>query len=64
MLEEALDRLESINPIYARVVQLRFYGGMRVEEIAASLDTSSRTVKRHWRSARAWLSKELDRSAG
>ncbi len=64
VLEEVLDRLEAVNPDYVRVVQLRFFSGMRIEEIASSLDVSARTVKRLWRGARAWLSVELDQVAG
>lgn len=61
-LDEALDRLEKINPRQARVVELRYIGGLSFEEVAASLELSSRTVKRDWSLARIWLFKELRRA--
>ncbi len=54
-LDEALDQLAEMDPRAARVVELRFFGGLSVEETAAVLDVSEPTVKRDWRSARAWL---------
>jgi len=54
-LDEALSRLESIEPRLAAVVELRFFGGLSVEETAAALDCSPRTIKRDWRKARAFL---------
>jgi len=54
-LDHALTRLESLEPRLAEVVELRFFGGLSVEETAAALDLSSRTVKRDWRKARAFL---------
>lgn len=59
VLDEALDRLEAMNPRQARVVECRFFAGMSVEETAAALDISTPTVKRDWRAARAWLAREL-----
>ncbi|MEQ9400916.1 MAG: ECF-type sigma factor [Longimicrobiales bacterium] len=58
-LDEALDRLEAMNPRQARVVECRFFAGLSVEETAAALDISTPTVKRDWRAARAWLAREL-----
>ena len=58
-LRDSLDRLEAINGDYLRIVEMRFFSGMSVEEIAAALGVSSRTVKRMWRGARAWLSADL-----
>jgi RNA polymerase sigma factor (TIGR02999 family) len=59
-LDEALTRLAALQPRLARVVELRFFGGLEVEETAALLDCSPRTVKRDWALARAWLVRELD----
>ena len=58
-LDEALERLASVNERYARVVECRFFGGMSVEETAEALGTSPATVKRDWTLARAWLNREL-----
>jgi RNA polymerase sigma factor (TIGR02999 family) len=58
-IDEALTRLEAIDPRQGRIVELRFFAGLTVEEAAAALDTSPRTVKREWRMARAWLAREL-----
>lgn len=58
-LEAALARLEEMDPRKARILELRLYGGLTVEEIAASLETSTATVNREWRKARAWLLHEL-----
>ncbi len=59
-LDEALSRLASVDPLKARVVELRFFAGMEVEELAQMLGTSASTVRREWRTARAWLRGELD----
>lgn len=58
-LEEALAALEGIDPELAHLVELRFHAGLSVEEVAAALDTSTRTVKRRWRFARAWLQQRM-----
>jgi RNA polymerase sigma factor (TIGR02999 family) len=58
-LDEALDALARTDPRKARVVELRFFGGLSVEETAAVLDISPDTVTRDWRLARAWLVREL-----
>lgn len=58
-VDEALKRLAELDPDQARVVELRFFGGLTVEETAEVIGSSPRTVKREWRSARAWLHKEL-----
>jgi RNA polymerase sigma factor (TIGR02999 family) len=60
-LEDALNALEAIDPRKARVVELRFYGGLSVEEAAAVLEISRETVMRDWKFARAWLQAELSR---
>ena len=58
-LDEALNRLEAIHPQAARVVELRFFGGLTEEECAKVLGVSSRTIKRSWMTARAWLFGQL-----
>ncbi|MBS1830152.1 MAG: sigma-70 family RNA polymerase sigma factor [Acidobacteria bacterium] len=59
LLDAAMDRLEQLDPRQAKVVELRFYGGLNVEETAAALDISEKTVKRDWAVARAWLEAEI-----
>lgn len=54
-LDEALDRLAQFNPRMAQVVELRFFGGLELEEIEPLLEVTARTLKRDWRSARAFL---------
>lgn len=58
-LDEALARLEAADPVKARVVELRFFGGLGVKETAETLGLPVRTVERHWQFARAWLFNEL-----
>jgi RNA polymerase sigma factor (TIGR02999 family) len=58
-LDWALTRLTDIDERLARVVELRFFGGLTVEETAEVLDSSPRTIKREWRTARAWLRREI-----
>ena len=58
-LDEALTRLSSLSQRLGRVIELRFFGGLSIEETAAVLATSARTVKRDWRKARAFLYSEL-----
>ncbi|MBL8879325.1 MAG: sigma-70 family RNA polymerase sigma factor [Phycisphaerales bacterium] len=58
-LDEAICRLEERDPRAAQVVRLRYYAGLSVEDTAAALDLSPRTVKREWSFARAWLFDEL-----
>jgi RNA polymerase sigma factor (TIGR02999 family) len=58
-LDEAVRRLEEQQPQAARVVQLRFFAGLSVEETAQALGLSARTVKREWQYARAWLFRAL-----
>lgn len=61
VLDAALERLAHANPRAAQVVERRFFGGLTLEETAASLDVSLKTVQRDWLLARAWLRKEIDR---
>lgn len=58
-LDEALDRLAAIDPQQCRVVELRFFVGLSVEETAEALSTSPATVKRDWATAKLWLYREL-----
>jgi len=58
-LDAALEKLAGLDAQQARIVELRYFGGLTVEEAADALDISPATVKRHWTLARAWLKKEL-----
>jgi RNA polymerase sigma factor (TIGR02999 family) len=58
-LDEALERLGAVYPRQAQVVELRYFGGLTLEETAAALDISTDTVKRDWRFAKLWLLREL-----
>lgn len=60
-LDEALDRLSEQDERQARIVEMRFFGGLKLEEIAEVLQISPRTVKRDWTIARAWLHQEMTR---
>ncbi len=60
-LHEALATFSRLAPRQARVVELRYFGGLTEEEIVAALDISPRTVRRDWSFAKAWLSRELNR---
>lgn len=55
LLDDALEGLFKIDPDRARVVELRFYAGLTLEEIAQTLEVSESTIVRRWRAARAWL---------
>jgi len=59
-MDAALTELAELDPREARVVELRFFGGLSMEEIARALDVSIPTVEREWRSARAWLGRRLN----
>ena len=58
-LDEALSDLQAINPEHARLVELRFFGGLTIEETAKTLGISTSSVERTWRCARAWLFRRL-----
>ncbi len=60
-VDEALKTLAALDPQQSRVVELRFFGGLTMEEVAEVLNISLSTAEREWRSARAWLSRELRR---
>jgi RNA polymerase sigma factor (TIGR02999 family) len=59
-LHEALERLAALDPEQARLVELRYFGGLGIDETAEALGVSSATVKREWAVARAWLRRELE----
>ena len=65
-LDEALDRLSTLDSRKAKVIEMRFFGGLSVEETAEALSISPETVMRDWKLARAWLYRELsaDQSNG
>jgi RNA polymerase sigma factor (TIGR02999 family) len=61
-LDHALTRLSHHDPQQERIVEMRFFGGLTVEETAAALEISPATVKRDWSMAKAWLTREVGRS--
>jgi RNA polymerase sigma factor (TIGR02999 family) len=61
-LDEAMKELERVDPRKGRVVELRYFGGLSLEEAALVLDVSVATVRRDWSFARAWLFRELSRA--
>ncbi len=58
-LDEALGRLAAFSPQQSRIIELRYFGGLTIEETAALLGVSHATVEREWSVARAWLRREL-----
>ena len=60
-LDRALQKLEQLDPGQGRIVEMRFFGGLTVEETAAALGMSPATVKREWALAKGWLYRELTR---
>ena len=63
-LDSALQQLEAIDPTQGRVVELRYFGGLTIEETAAVLGLSSGSIKREWTTAKAWLFRALEQRAG
>jgi RNA polymerase sigma factor (TIGR02999 family) len=61
-VNDALDRLARLDPQQARVVELRYFGGLSIRETSAALGISEATVKRDWATARAWLHREIEQS--
>jgi RNA polymerase sigma-70 factor, ECF subfamily len=59
-LHEALERLSKMDPQLVRIVELRFFGGLTVEETAEAMGTSPASIKRAWSMARAWLRREME----
>jgi RNA polymerase sigma factor (TIGR02999 family) len=60
-VDEAIERLARLDPVHARIVECRLFGGMTNEEIASALGVTTRTVERYWTVIRAWLLKEMER---
>jgi RNA polymerase sigma factor (TIGR02999 family) len=63
-LDKALDFLTGLNPKMGQVVELRYFGGLSVEETARIMGVNPRTVARYWRMAKAWLAKEIKQDRG
>jgi RNA polymerase sigma factor (TIGR02999 family) len=63
-LNDALERLAQLDGRQSKIVELRYFGGLTVDETAEALGMSARTVKREWRIARAWLHREVKKSPG
>jgi RNA polymerase sigma factor (TIGR02999 family) len=61
-LDDALNELEQISPRQSKVVELRYFGGLSLEETAEALNVSVGTVRRDWSMARAWLFRQLGKS--
>lgn len=62
VLDDALNELSQRDPQQGNIVELRFFGGLTLEETAEALDISPSTVKRDWRLAKAWIARELQRA--
>ena len=60
-LDELLEQLSVLNPRQAKIVELRFFGGMTMREIAAEMKLGLRTVEKEWAMSRAWMRRELKR---
>ncbi len=63
-LDDAMRRLSEMDPRQAQMIELRFFGGLNVEEVAQVLGMSKRSVEREWTMVRAWLRRELNKSTG
>jgi len=61
-LDDALKHLSLIDPLQSKIVELRYFAGLSIEEVAEALNTSPRTVSREWTLAKFWLMKELDKT--
>jgi RNA polymerase sigma factor (TIGR02999 family) len=59
-VDEILKKLSGLDPTHARILELRYFGGLGMKEIAAAIGVSARTVERHWTMIRAWVLKELE----
>lgn len=63
-VDELLDRLQAYDPIKARIVMLRYFAGLTLEQTAAALDLTPSQVRTEWAYARAWMHREMSRSSG
>ena len=63
-LDDALNGLAKVDPQQSRIVELRFFGGLSIEETAQALGMSPATIKRHWTTAKLWLHNEISEAAG
>ena len=63
-VNDAIDKLADLDPQQARIVELRFFGGLTMDEVAEVLGLSKRTVEREWTMIRAWLRRELGEESG
>lgn len=61
-LDETLSRLSEVDPQLVRVVEMRVFGGLSIEETATALGVSPATVKRNWSMAKAWLTQEMGKT--
>jgi RNA polymerase sigma-70 factor, ECF subfamily len=61
--QEALEVLQTVDPRKSKIVEMRYFGGLSVEETAEALEVSVRTVNREWRLARSWLIREMNRES-
>ena len=61
-LDDALKDLAALDPRKSRIIELRFFGGLSIEETAEALQISPITVTREWRSAKAWLRREMNQT--
>jgi len=57
-----LQELEEIDPQQSRIIELRYFGGLTIEETAEALSVSPATIKREWTTARAWLYRKLNKT--
>ncbi len=64
LLNDARDRLAEMDPRQSRLVELRFFAGLSIEETAQVMQLSPATIKREWNAARAWLFREISRTSG
>jgi RNA polymerase sigma-70 factor, ECF subfamily len=62
-LDQALDKLAHIDPQKSKIVEMRYFGGLSVEEIAEVLKVAPSTIRRHWAMAKAWLRREINAEA-
>lgn len=63
-IDASLKTLELLNGLWAQVVEYKFFGGLKEDEIAEIMGVSTRTVERYWKHARAWLYNHLNQTTG